>query len=125
MGRSRERESACVAVRGKPSRMKEEPGSFDGSTAEEVEPLPLEIADIMFMLDLEVDNQFLEVNSLRIRSRMRGSGTRDPEFMKDSACNPGICQFGCPRWPHGMSLPRGVLSLTLSLNKSPVLMEAN
>lgn len=88
--------------------MNEESGSCDGSTAQEGDRLRCEIADIMFVLSLEVDNQFLEVSSLKIKSRMSGSGTSDPDFMKDSACN-----------------PRRVLSLTLSRNKSPVLMEAN
>jgi hypothetical protein len=105
--------------------MNEEPGSLDGSTAEEAESLPVDKADTMFVLGLDVDNQFLEVNSLRIKSRMSGSGTRDPEFMKDSACKPGTCQSDSPTISKGMSLPRGVLSLTLSLNKSPVLIVAS
>lgn len=68
--------------------MNEESGSCDGSTAQEVDRLRCGIADIMFVLSLEVDNQFLEVSSLEIKSRMSGSGTSDPDFMKDSACNP-------------------------------------
>ena len=75
--------------------MNEEPGSFDGSTAEEAEPLPVESVDMVFISGLEVDNQFLVVSSLRIKSRMSGSGTRDPEFMNDSACKPGTCQCDC------------------------------
>jgi hypothetical protein len=125
MGRRRERELACFAVRGKPSRINEELGSFDGSIAEEAEPLSADNVDMVFVSGVEVDNQFLEVSSLRINSRMSGSGTRDPEFMNDSACMPGTCQCDCPIQKHGTILPRGVLSLTLSLNKSPVLMVAN
>lgn len=69
--------------------MKDESGSLDGSAAEQAGTFSFEKTDTRGCCGLEVDNQFLEVSSLCIRSRMSGSGTSAPEFINDSACSPG------------------------------------
>lgn len=105
--------------------MKDVSGFLDGSTAGEIDPSSPGSAHFELLSGLKADNQFLEVNSFRIRSRMSGSGTRDPEVINDSTCSPDRVSLIVQGFKTGQFLPRGVLSLTLSLNKSPVLIEAN
>ena len=96
MGRRCERYWACGAVLGKPSRMKDVFGSFEGSTADEAEPFPRSRAAMISSLDLSVDIHFLVVSSFRMSPRIKGSGTRPPPFMYDWAFVPvyGLGQQG-------------------------------
>src|SRR4051812_10424711 len=88
IGRRCDRYSACEAVRGKPSRMKEVLGSVEGLTAAETDPFPRPRAATMSSFDLDVDTHFRDLSSERMRLRISGSGTRPPSRIYESAFIP-------------------------------------
>src|SRR4051812_43899429 len=88
IGRRCDRYSACEAVRGKPSRMKDVLGSVEGLTAAEADPLPRPRAATISSFDLDVDTHFRDLSSERMRLRIKGSGTRPPSRIYVSALMP-------------------------------------
>lgn len=66
------------------------------------------------------------VNSFVIRRKIVESGTREPAFMRDSAWVPGIRKSAVILWrSHERVVPSGVRLRTLSLKRSPELIEAS
>lgn len=77
MGTRASRRAACVAVRGKPSRMNEAEGAGDG-----------EGVGGEGVSEVCVGSQFFDFSSARMSRSMVSSGTRFPDFMALSASRP-------------------------------------
>lgn len=103
MGMRRSRAVAWGEVRGKPSRMKEVEGSEDGETCcccscsccwegetgSFSSPGEAVAAAATSEGGVEVGvSQLREVSSERMRERMRGSGTREPDRIREAAWRP-------------------------------------
>ena len=63
-------------------------GWLDAFTTEEADPFPRPSAAMILSLVSDVSSHFLEVSSVRIRLRIKGSGTSPPEFIYFSAFCP-------------------------------------
>jgi len=87
-GMRESRRAACVAVRGKPSRMKDAEGSSEGC------------AGIASLTDVCRETQRFDLSSLRISLRIMSSGTRLPAFIADSARRPvtQLVDLGVSLW---------------------------
>ena len=83
-----------MAVRGKPSRMKEALGEAE-AVAVAVAETEVEGEGVVLGVgggEREVlgGSQFLDLSSARMRRRIISSGTRLPDFMASSASRPGV-----------------------------------
>lgn len=91
MGIMASRRVAWVAVRGKPSRMKEAEGRGERVVVEGERVVVEEEGERVVVEEEgeeEAESQFLERSLARMRRRIMSSGTRLPCFMADSASRP-------------------------------------